>query len=263
MSNATLTWSYDLSADSYSIYRSESMLDVNNLPTPLVTGLIVQKYSDNTTVVGTTYYYLVQAVSGTEVKNSSVYSTTITSDLRINMDFELNYQNDVTREEWSVYGTGVSLVYPNLSPTSTALQTDVVSYLYHTENLTKTFTWFTQFKIPILPTIGVVPIFEYGVPSNNEDGFLVYFDSSDNYLKTLSYFNSVSTTTNLIPLLDNVVCNIQIDSTTTDTTITTNFSNMFNLSNSVTNASRVIKLGSGTIANTTSTTLIIDNFFVK
>lgn len=59
----------NLGEEGHYVYRSDTPMDPNNLPTPLATlGVDVQEYEDNTVVAGNTYYYRVGAYVGSVVK---------------------------------------------------------------------------------------------------------------------------------------------------------------------------------------------------
>lgn len=71
MSKIDLTWDADGVPESYTVYRSESSMDINNLPTALATGITDKFYSDETVVDGVNYYYRVASVKGSAFKLSS------------------------------------------------------------------------------------------------------------------------------------------------------------------------------------------------
>lgn len=71
MSKIDLTWDADGVPESYTVYRSESSMDINNLPTALATGITDKFYSDETVVDGVNYYYRVASVKGSARKLSS------------------------------------------------------------------------------------------------------------------------------------------------------------------------------------------------
>ncbi len=53
--------------DSFSVYRSESPINVMALPTPIITGLKTMYASDSTVVEGAGYYYRVAAIRGEDI----------------------------------------------------------------------------------------------------------------------------------------------------------------------------------------------------
>ena len=61
MATLILTWKdFNLNEDGFNIYRSETPMDVGNMPSPIATvGSNVGSYDDTTGVVGTAYYYRV------------------------------------------------------------------------------------------------------------------------------------------------------------------------------------------------------------
>ena len=70
MSNITLTWDADGSIKSFSVYRAEQSLDLNNLPTPIATGIKDKTYIDNNVVDDKTYFYLVASLKDVQQKLS-------------------------------------------------------------------------------------------------------------------------------------------------------------------------------------------------
>lgn len=70
MGSVNLSWDSDGAFETFSIYRSDEIIDINNLPVPLVMGLTNKTYQDNSIVVGTTYHYIVAAVQGASSKLS-------------------------------------------------------------------------------------------------------------------------------------------------------------------------------------------------
>jgi len=72
MATLSLTWKdFNLNEDGFNIYRSETPMDVNNMPAPIATvGPNVGSYDDTTGIVGTTYYYRIGVIRGDEEKIS-------------------------------------------------------------------------------------------------------------------------------------------------------------------------------------------------
>ena len=71
MGQINLNWN-DFSNDvTYNVYRTTSSVsNVNDLPTPLVTGLVEKAYTDTTVGGGNTYFYRI----GTLIGNTLVFS---------------------------------------------------------------------------------------------------------------------------------------------------------------------------------------------
>jgi hypothetical protein len=59
--------------DTYNIYRSDSSMNINSMPTPLATGVLSTTYNDITVTPGNHYYYRVSAVKGSINKISNEY----------------------------------------------------------------------------------------------------------------------------------------------------------------------------------------------
>ena len=69
-----LTWKADGIIDSYTIYRAEDeSLDVNNLPPPLIEGVIVKGYTDNYVGDATSIHYRIASGRGERSKISEEY----------------------------------------------------------------------------------------------------------------------------------------------------------------------------------------------
>lgn len=67
------------SFDSFSIYRSNTPMNVNNLPAPIATGLATMYYVDDTVVEGLTYHYRVSVARGSDTMLSDEVEYTIPS----------------------------------------------------------------------------------------------------------------------------------------------------------------------------------------
>lgn len=74
MSFISLAWDATGAIDSYSIYRSTSPININNLPVPIATGITGKTYNDATITNGSTYYYRVASLSAGEMKLSAEIS---------------------------------------------------------------------------------------------------------------------------------------------------------------------------------------------
>lgn len=61
MAGVRLEWAQFGDFDSFDVLRSDTSMDINALPSPLVTGLLSMFYVDTTVVEGATYYYRVVA----------------------------------------------------------------------------------------------------------------------------------------------------------------------------------------------------------
>lgn len=70
MPKITLTWDADGTIDSYSIYRSEQPIDINNLPTPLIENVTQKSFIDESIAENTDYYYRVASVQASSIKVS-------------------------------------------------------------------------------------------------------------------------------------------------------------------------------------------------
>ncbi|MHA3063080.1 LamG-like jellyroll fold domain-containing protein [Acinetobacter sp. ANC 4641] len=81
MSSINLAWSADGNIDSYTIYRSESPIDINNLPVPIASGVTSKSYSDTTVVTGVNYFYRVASISLQASKISNEISSYAGGDL--------------------------------------------------------------------------------------------------------------------------------------------------------------------------------------
>lgn len=75
-----ITWEeFNISEEGHRVYRSESSIDTQNLPTPHAElGPDVTQYDDGDTVPGTTYFYLVSAYIGSVEKFSNEIQVTAT-----------------------------------------------------------------------------------------------------------------------------------------------------------------------------------------
>lgn len=65
--------------DNFSIYRSDTPMDVNSLPAPIATGLATMHYVDDAVVDGATYYYRVSVSRGADNQTSDEVSFTVPS----------------------------------------------------------------------------------------------------------------------------------------------------------------------------------------
>ena len=74
MSHITLTWNADGSIESFSVYRAEQSLDLNNLPTPIATGITDKTYVDSDIIEGKTYFYRIASIKGSQQKISDEVS---------------------------------------------------------------------------------------------------------------------------------------------------------------------------------------------
>lgn len=72
-----LNWKADGIIDSYTIYRSTENIDVNNLPPPLVEGVILKEYTDTYDQDSLVIYYRIASVRGDIRKISSEYIVTL------------------------------------------------------------------------------------------------------------------------------------------------------------------------------------------
>lgn len=79
MSSVNLKWDADGVIDYYSVYRSESVIDVNNLPEPIATNILVKNYSDTTVEAGKNYHYIVSSTLSSSTKLSEVIQVSTTS----------------------------------------------------------------------------------------------------------------------------------------------------------------------------------------
>lgn len=70
MPKITLTWDADGVIDSYSIYRSEQPIDVNDLPTPIAENITQKTFIDESIIEDTDYYYRVASVQASSIKIS-------------------------------------------------------------------------------------------------------------------------------------------------------------------------------------------------
>lgn len=82
MGKTTLTWEYDgLVGEGFKIYRDDSPMDPENLPTPIATvGIEVREYVDETVIDNETYYYRVASYLGDteriseEIEHTAAYA---------------------------------------------------------------------------------------------------------------------------------------------------------------------------------------------
>lgn len=74
MSTVNLSWSCDGNIDFYDVYRSETTMDVNNLPAPIATGISAKSYADTSVVAGKVYKYRVSSIVGSLRKISAEIS---------------------------------------------------------------------------------------------------------------------------------------------------------------------------------------------
>lgn len=70
MPKITLTWDADGHIDSYSIYRSEQPIDIDNLPTPIAENVTQKSFIDENIAEDTDYYYRVASVQASSIKVS-------------------------------------------------------------------------------------------------------------------------------------------------------------------------------------------------
>lgn len=90
MRNVKLTWDSFGEIDSYSVYRSESVIDVESPPTPIATGITAKEYTDSYEHDGGNVHYVVSSIKSAAEKFSDElivalpYLTTITTKLRAN-----------------------------------------------------------------------------------------------------------------------------------------------------------------------------------
>lgn len=88
--------------DSFSIYRSETPMDINNLPQPIVTNLPTMYYIDGDAIEGVHYYYRVGVHRGwSEVISEEYFSGT---GLSIPTDYILAYSFDGDVNDASING---------------------------------------------------------------------------------------------------------------------------------------------------------------
>lgn len=80
MSSIELSWLSDGVIDSYSVYRNPSSFEVDNLPSPIATGITDKYYSDTDVVSGEVYFYRVGSISsGIEKISSEIISVSADS----------------------------------------------------------------------------------------------------------------------------------------------------------------------------------------
>lgn len=131
MSSVNLSWDSDGAFETFSIYRSDAVLDINNLPVPLVMGLTSKTYQDNSIVVGATYHYIVAAVQGANNKLSEevvVLADAPPGDPYFANIVSLNHFNGVdgastspdvkAGASWSLSGTRLSNIQAKFGTTS-------------------------------------------------------------------------------------------------------------------------------------------------
>ena len=61
MSLLKVEWSFHGDFDSFDVIRSNAPMDINNLPSPIVTGLSRMVYNDISIINMSTYYYRIRA----------------------------------------------------------------------------------------------------------------------------------------------------------------------------------------------------------
>ena len=74
MAGIRLEWSQFGDFDSFDVLRSSTTIDINNLPSPLVSGLTTMTYLDETVVMGATYVYRIVAKKGMNITISDEVS---------------------------------------------------------------------------------------------------------------------------------------------------------------------------------------------
>lgn len=80
MSSIELSWLSDGVIDSYSVYRNPSSFEVDDLPSPIATGITDKYYSDTDVVSGEVYFYRVGSISsGIEKISSEIISVSADS----------------------------------------------------------------------------------------------------------------------------------------------------------------------------------------
>lgn len=118
MGSSTLTWNYDSAAgDGFRIYRSDTPMDPEALPTPLdEVAIDVREYVDSTVVADQTYYYRVSVFAGTTENVSAELehlAADTGDDLWSSVVALINFENGVTDEKgfnWSNSNTVVDTV---------------------------------------------------------------------------------------------------------------------------------------------------------
>lgn len=107
LESTSLYWESDEIGVTFNIYRSESPIDVNNLPTPLVTGLIVKSYLDNSVESEKTYYYRV-GVNKVGLQQAIGNELSITIPLPLTAPFNL-------QGEWNEITESIDLTWEHFS----------------------------------------------------------------------------------------------------------------------------------------------------
>lgn len=105
MANIRLNWQdVNYGEDGHNIYRSTSPMTVGSLPAPIASlGADVTSYLDENLTDGTTYYYRVGAVWGTEEEVSAEIEI-VAQDAYFYDDFEVDFSKWFVHQQTSSYG---------------------------------------------------------------------------------------------------------------------------------------------------------------
>lgn len=87
MAGVRLQWAKFGKVDSFNIYRSESPIEMNNLPPAIATGVVECEYWDISAKPQTQYYYTVEAVLSSDLSLSDEQVSVFT----VNNDFIFPY----------------------------------------------------------------------------------------------------------------------------------------------------------------------------
>ena len=104
MSSINLSWDADGTIDSYTIYRSESSINIESLPAPLIENVTDKTYSDTTFVTGATYYYRIASVRNSVSKFSVDFLTWAVDGFLAQSNFVLD-MTDNAGVLWNAYGS--------------------------------------------------------------------------------------------------------------------------------------------------------------
>lgn len=110
MPQVNLSWDADGNIQSYSVFRSQEPMDVNNLPIPIAENITNKSFSDTTIVSGEIYYYRVASIVGEYKKISAEI------EVKTNIPAALTYVSNSSRNAASVGG-------------ATSLSVDIAPYL--------------------------------------------------------------------------------------------------------------------------------------
>lgn len=162
MASIKLEWAQFGDFDSFDVLRSDSSIDINALPNPLVTDLKTMSYLDSAITVGSTYYYRVVAWRDGQSKVSSEIQAKALVDSLISLAVVDDHLVDLGKKQtaWSL--SSATLIAPSSiefgSTTGKALTHDAAFFNPNAD-----------FKISFDFTVKNFNFGESHIPTNTQD----------------------------------------------------------------------------------------------